>query len=580
MTLERRIWHVGVAFTLLLLLVSCRMVYWHLARGPAHWPDGLAVVTDVDGDAGEDETAGASVTATPAAVSASTPAGTPGQAFSPLATPEPAATRTKMSTPAAVPTPTRTETPTPAVTPTPTLDVAAIARGSIYDRNGRRLAYDVQDRASLRAPGEDGYPVRFYTEPSLAHVVGYLSGLRAGVIGIEKTYDSTLLGLDQSARPVRGNDIYLTIDSYVQRVAAQALAGKAGAIVALDARTGAVLAMASSPAFDPNRILDPDYDRELAQCDGAVNCRQALFNRAAQGWYTPGSTWKTVTLIAALETGQVTRETTFDFGSPLRDENGRIYYVYTVDGFSIVDPNHQEQRLDLARSFVVSANAAFARIGDEMPANVMIDYAARLGFSRPDGSAPPIEIDASAARLAIDPQSLVTNNPLRASTAIGQGELLASPLSLALVVMAVVNDGNVPAPHLTRSIVDPAGRPLAQEPGGYWLRGIMRAETAALVRELMIQVVQNGSGARANLPGFVVGGKTGTAQVAGDAAPHSWFIGFVTSPAGEGVVIAVIVENGGAGSQAAAPLFAQVADAAMRHLGEPVEEIVPEPAAP
>jgi peptidoglycan glycosyltransferase len=580
MTLERRIWHVGVTFTLLLLLVSCRMVYWHLALGPARWPDSLAAAADIDRDADENETAGTSVTATLAAVPTSTPAETPGQAFSPLATPGPAATRTKTSTPAATPMPTRTETPTPAATPTPTLDVAAIARGSIYDRNGRRLAYDIQDRASPGAPGEGGYPARFYTEPSLAHVVGYLSGLRVGVIGIEKTYDSTLLGLDQSARPVRGNDVYLTIDSYVQRAAAQALAGKAGAIVALDARTGAVLAMASSPAFDPNRILDPDYEGELAQCDGAVNCRQALFNRAAQGWYTPGSTWKTITLIAALETGQVTRETTFDFGSPLRDENGRIYYVYTVDGFSIVDPNHQEQRLDLARCFVVSANAAFARIGDEMPANVMIDYAARLGFSRPDGGAPPIEIDASAARLAVDPRSLATDNPLRASTAIGQGELLASPLSLALVVMAVVNDGDVPAPHLTRSIVDPAGRPLAQEPGGYWLRGTMRAETAALVRELMIQVVQIGSGARANLPGFVVGGKTGTAQVAGDAAPHSWFVGFVTSPAGEGVVIAVIVENGGAGSQAAAPLFAQVADAAMRHLGEPVEEIVPEPAAP
>jgi len=451
-------------------------------------------------------------------------------------------------------------------TPTPTIDLGAITRGTIYDRNGRRLAYDLEDRG--------GNPLRFYTEPSLAHVVGYLSGLRIGVTGIEKTYDRTLLGLDQLERtvtqPVRGNDVYLTIDSYTQRAAAQALTGQAGAIVVLDARSGAVLAMASSPTFDPNRILDPSYTRELENCDGSTNCRQAMFNRAAQGSYTPGSTWKTVTLIAALETGQVTRETVFDFGPPLRDRNGQIYYVYTVDGFSIVDPNHQEQQLNLARCYAVSANAAFARIGDEMPADILIDYAARLGFSRRDGSPPPIEIDASAARLSTNPQSLYTDNPLRASTAIGQGELLASPLSLALVTMAVVNDGEVPAPHLTLSVVDPAGRLLISEPSGYWLKGTMRPETAALVRELMVQAVRSGTGVRANMSGFVVGGKTGTAQVGDGAAPHSWFTGFV----GDGertVAIAVIVENGGAGSLAAAPLFAHVADAAMRHLGERVE---------
>jgi peptidoglycan glycosyltransferase len=576
MTLERRIWHIGIALVLLLLLISCRMVYWHLVRGLAYRPGASSAIANDDEETRESGVTGSAVTATlgvatqtpeampgetPGAVPTSAPTETPRYAVSPIGTPEPTMPPTK--------------TLIPMATPMPTIDVAAITRGTIHDRNGRRLAYDLEDK--------DGNPLRFYTEPSLAHVVGYLSGLRIGVTGIEKTYDSTLLGLDQPERPtrqpLRGNDVYLTVDSYVQRAAAQALAGKAGAIVVLDARTGAVLAMASSPTFDPNRILDPDYTRELENCDGSMNCRLTLFNRATQGWYTPGSTWKTVTLIAALETGQVTRETVFDFGSPLRDENGRIYYVYTVDGFSIVDPNHQEQQLDLARSYAVSANAAFARIGDEMPADVLVDYAARLGFSRRDGSPPPIEIDASAARLATDPQSLYTDNPLRASTAIGQGELLASPLSLALVTMAVVNNGDVPAPHLTLSAVDPAGKLLISEPNGYWLKDTMQPETAALVRELMIQAVQSGTGIGANVSGFVVGGKTGTAQVGDDLAPHAWFTGFVQGDE-RAIVITVIVENGGAGSRAAAPLFAQVADAAMRHLGEPVEEVVPEPAIP
>jgi peptidoglycan glycosyltransferase len=572
MTLERRVWRMGIVFVLLLLLVSFRTVYWQLVGGPTASPD---IPTEVA-------------------------AGLQGKDGNQAAAPG-LETVTSGVTPEAVTVVVPTEIPTPTLT----VDIAAIGRGVIYDRNGRRLAYDVQDG--------NGNLARFYSEPALAHVVGYVSGLRLGVAGIERSYDRQLFDLEnleklyldsldrqrrpgptsrnaQSRlylplisktqvlegpveRPIRGNDVYLTIDSRVQRAAAQALSGKAGAIVVMDARTGALLAMASSPAFDPNRILDPDYVHELESCNGSVNCRQALFNRAAQGLYPPGSTWKTVTLIAALETGQVTAETVFDFGQPLRDGSGRLYYVYTVDGFSIRDPNHQERRLDLARSYAVSANAAFARMGDEMPADVMIEYAARLGFGRPEDPVPPIGIDASAARLAVDPQQLARDNPLRASTAIGQGELLASPLSIALMTAAVVNDGDVPIPHLVQSVKDPAGDLLAGEPTSHWIQDAMRPETAEQVRAMMIQVVRNGSGYRANVPGFVVGGKTGTAQTDGDLAPHAWFTGFVQSDE-ETIVITVIVEHGGEGSQVAAPLFAQVADVAMRHRGEPVEEVV------
>jgi peptidoglycan glycosyltransferase len=150
---------------------------------------------------------------------------------------------------------------------------------------------------------------------------------------------------------------------------------------------------------------------------------------------------------------------------------------------------------------------------------------------------------------------------------------------MALMTAAVVNDGDIPIPHLVQSVNDPAGDLLAGEPTGYWIKETMRPETAEQVREMMIQVVRNGSGVRANVPGFVVGGKTGTAQGGGDLAPHAWFTGFIQSDE-QVIVITVIVENGGEGSQVAAPLFAQVADVTMRHLGEPVEEIILEPAAP
>jgi penicillin-binding protein A len=525
MTLDRRIGHIGAFLTLLVLFLSCRMVYWPLVRG-----DELLTPRP------------------PAPIAAATPQPTvpPG------------------TTPTLAPSLTPSLTPTPSITPTPTIDLNLISRGTIHDRNGRPLAYD--------SPREGERPARVYVEPSLAHVIGYLSGARRGVSGIEATFDQDLLGLTRAEgrQPATGDAIYLTIDSRVQRAAAAALQGRAGAIVVLDGHTGAVLAMASAPTFDPNRILDPAYLSELEACPGTPDCRQSLLNRAAQGLYVPGSTWKTVTLLAALDTGQVAPETVFDFGEPRRDAQGRIYYVYTVDSFDIIDPNHPERQLTLVRSFAVSANAAFARLGDEMAPPLFIDYAARFGFSRPQDGRSPLEIDTSAARLAVNPQHIISNNPLRASTAIGQGELLASPLSMALVVMAAVNDGNIPRPHLLQSLVDPQGNLLAGEPGGLWLADTVRPETARQVRDMMVEVVRNGSGVRAAVPGFTVGGKTGTAQLGGAAAPHAWFIGFIEGN-GRTVVIAVIVEHGGEGSQAAAPLFAQVANVAMRHFGEPVE---------
>jgi penicillin-binding protein A len=546
MTLERRIWHVGSVVLLLVLALSCRIVYWPLVRAPqllAEFPDPVAAV--------------------------------PPAADSPLRTPPPLVipflpTPTPSLTPTPSQTPTPSPTPTPSVTPTPTVDPATIPRGTIYDRNGRALAFDI-----LR---EGAPPLRFYSEPSLAHVVGYVSGLRLGVTGIEAAFNQPLTGAVGDGRQLLpGDDVYLTIDSRLQRAAADALRGRAGAVVVLDGHSGAVLAMASSPAFDPNRILDPAYIRELDACPGTPDCRQALLNRAAQSLYTPGSTWKTATLMAALDIGQVTPDTVFDFGEPRRDPQGRIYYVYRVNGFEIVDPNHPERHLNLVRSFAVSANAAFARMGDEMPPDIFIDYAARLGFSRPADGRPPIEIAASSAQLAANLQAIVTNNPLRASTAIGQGELLASPLSMALMFMPALNEGHVPRPHLLQAQVDPQGNQVAAAPGGYWLTNTIRPETAQQVRDMMIEVVRNGSGFRAAVAGATVGGKTGTAQLAGDIPPHAWFTGFAQTD-DRVVVIAVVIEHGGEGAQAAAPIFAQVATVALRHLGEPVEEIVPRPA--
>lgn len=517
MTLERRAWVVARILTVILVLVSLRIIYWQMIRGEELQPVAASSIEDID------------------------------------RLPQPVVQRT--------------------------IDLLrTIRRGSIYDRNGRLLAADIA--------ASNGGPVRFYSEPSLAHAIGYVSGLRIGVTGLELTYNNTLLGLDRPDaqlermlnRPVVGSDLILTVDSYVQRAAEKALNGRPGAVVVLDAQSGAILAMTSAPRFDPNRVLDSGYKAELMDaCGGKTNCQAPFLNRATQALYSPGSTWKTVALIAALDTGQVKPDTLFDFGQPIQGSDGSSYYAYQVDGGIIPDPNHTQSQLNLEMSYATSANAAFARIGDEMPADTLLRYAARFGFGAPGEISFPLEIETTPAQLARDPHSLYENNLLRASTAIGQGELLSSPLNIGMVVLSVLNDGNLPLPYFVQSVKGPDGSEVERPPNRHVLRNLMKAETAQQVRQMMLRVVTDGTGQKAQIPGALVGGKTGTAQLGGDLEPHSWFAGFAQNE-NHAVVVVVLIENGGEGSQTAAPVFAEVAKAALAHLGEPVEEIVPPPA--
>jgi penicillin-binding protein A len=373
-----------------------------------------------------------------------------------------------------------------------------------------------------------------------------------------------------------GSDLIVTIDSFVQRAAENALEGKAGAILVLDGNSGAILALASAPRFDPNRILDTAYVNQLLNaCGDTPDCRAPLLNRATQALYPPGSTWKTVTLIAALDSAQVTPETIFEFGEPIQGSDGP-YYVYQVDGYDVVDPNHAENRLDLEMAYAKSANAAFARIGDEMLPDTLLNYASRFGFGSPGEISFPLDVEYTPSQIAQDTRSLYDNDILRAVTAIGQGELLTSPMNVAMVVLSVLNDGDLPLPYLVEAVRDPGGEVISDLPDRNIIHDLMQPQTALQVRQMMISVVEKGSGTHAAIPGLVVGGKTGTAQVGGDLLPHSWFAGFAQSDA-RSVVVVVLIENGGEGSQTAAPLFADIAQAAISHLGEPVEEIIPVP---
>jgi penicillin-binding protein A len=530
-TLERRAWNIVRAAVLLLLVLSVRVVYWQMIRGEELRPTAFDLVRAAEAYPWSDVDRNGKLSRV--------------------------RFQTGVSTVKSL-----ENLPQPVIQRTMDL-LRTITRGSIYDKGGRLLAYDHQT--------EEGRPFRFYTEPSLAHVIGYVSGMRTGVTGLELSYNDSLLGLDRTDsyiaqmlhKPIIGSDLYLTIDSRIQRAAERTLRDHTGVILVMDANKGAVLALVNSPRFDPNRILDHTYVTELVEsCGDVYTCRSPFINRGAQGLYSPGSTWKMIPLIAALETEQVKWDTVFDFGEPLQGPSGP-YFVYRVDGGTIPDFNHGERQLSLEMSFAKSANAAFARIGDEMPAETMIDYAARFGFGSPGEIHLDLEIEYLPSQISNDLASLYENNLLRAVTAIGQGELLASPMTIAMVLLSVVNEGDLPYPYFVQAVKDPYGQFYEELPNRKTVPGLMSPETAKHVREMLVSVVEKGSGYKARIPGLLVGGKTGTAQVGGGMDPHSWFAGFAFEE-GQGVVVVVMIEHGGEGSQLAAPIFAEIVEEALR----------------
>ncbi len=412
-------------------------------------------------------------------------------------------------------------------------------RGRILDRNGEVLAFT--DPAAAQP--------RVYTRPSLAHVIGYTS-IRFGQTGIELAEHERLSGVKSDDlfefvwnellnQHAKGDDVVLTIDGRLQDAAVDAMAGRTGAAVAIDPRTGEILAIVSNPAFDPNTI---ETLGDAIRDDPG----RPLLNRATQGLYPPGSTFKTVTAAAALDTGLYKPDTRFACHDEL-----------VIDGFPIACANvpEGEGEYDWGFGFVHSINAVFAQTGVDLGWGTLSEYAARFGFETGLG----LEIDTSESTLAADPGSQVQ----LATTAFGQGELHATPLQMALVAATVANEGEVPQPHLVKRIQKPdGGRVLEERDPGPRGRAISR-EAARTLRDLMVRNVGEAAGAPAAIAGITVAGKTGTAEtgVPGEE-PHAWFIGF--APASDPVIaVAVIIENGGFGGSVAGPVAGDIMRAAL-----------------
>jgi len=410
-------------------------------------------------------------------------------------------------------------------------------RGSIIDRNGTVL---VESK-----PQPDGTRKRVYNLPSLGATTGYVS-TRFGLSGVEQAYNRYLSGA-HSGDPltsvrnalfhesVPGDELILTIDSKLQSVAASALGDRRGAVVVMDPHTGAIVAMVSSPAYDPAQI-DQSGDALLSDPG------KPLLNRTTQGLYPPGSTYKTVTASAALDTGVVKPDDRF------KCVNGVV-----IQGFVIQCTNAPQGQTewDFLHAYAFSINATFAQVAAErLGSDRFIAYSRKFGLDHPL----PFDINTAMSRTSRSGGGL--NQVLLASSGFGQGQLVVSPLQMALVTATVANHGIEPAPYLVQEIRDAAGN-IVEEHSQTDRGRVMSEATAAEMVHFMETAVNEGFGSETGLLGMGIAGKTGTAETGTDAPADAWFTGFAPSNA-PSLVVVVEVDDGGPGSRAAAPVAQQI----------------------
>jgi penicillin-binding protein A len=407
-----------------------------------------------------------------------------------------------------------------------------IKRGIIRAADGTILAAN-------RKLSQDRYGRRYPTGELFAHPVGYTS-LDRGRAGLEDYYNDPLTGrrtdavgaLERLLGPQKvGDDLRTTLDPRGQETAYRALAGRPGAVVAMDVDTAAVRVMAATPSYDPS---DPAHAN--------------TFNRATQGRFPPGSTMKTVTATAALDTGR------YQPSSMVSGENGKVISGRPLENFGGEDFG----QIDLTTALTNSVNTVWAEVGEKLGKRTMAEYMERFGFY----DDPPLDYpdDQMVPSGEYGPRGRVlspTSDQIDVGRmAIGQDKLLVTPLQMATVAQTIGNGGLRMEPRLVEKIIDPDGRTI-DEPLPQEAERVMSRETAAKLTEMMKNVVREGTGTAAALEGVEVAGKTGTAEL-GDGSDDLWFIGFTGK-----VAVAAVVERqrGGAGGTVAAPIAKQVLEA-------------------
>ncbi len=407
---------------------------------------------------------------------------------------------------------------------------------------------------------------RHYPQNDLApQVVGYATTLGT-TTGLEQSLDDYLTGANTNlsntfkqeldrlgGQTVKGDNVVLTLRPDIQRLALQQLAGRCGAVVVLDAKTGAVLTMASSPTYNANLMVQPTGYNKVKKIKGTCGDASALVNNAAAGLYPPGSTFKMVTAAAALDSGAYTPS------SPFNDPGYCIEYGQHVSNSGNPDQSGPEAfgNVTLAQGFEHSINSVFCNVGKQIGGEEILKYAKRFGFY----SLPPLETPADERRISglyknfrlWDPSSESQIDPGR--LAFGQFNMLATPLQMAMVGQTIANRGKELAPYLVNKIVAPDGS-LVSKTAPQTLGQPIKASTAAELNQMMQLVVQGGTAATVGFPASLkVAGKTGTAELGLGSVYDAWFVCFAPADHPR-YVVAVVVEKqpNGFGASVSAPI--------------------------
>jgi len=398
---------------------------------------------------------------------------------------------------------------------------------------------------------------------AISHALGYYYPLGIGSAGTERFRDEALSGQGETldtlfeeiagTRPGVGDDVALNLDLEAQRVAIQQLGGRKGAVVAMEPDTGRVRVMASVPGFDPGALEDEGVFTRLSTDED----NSPLVSRSTQSLYPPGSTFKVVTAVAAIDSGEFTPDSTLDGSSP------RTFSATPLSNFG----GQSYGPVTLTQALTQSINTVWAEVGVRLGGDTMTEYMERFGlYERPPIDLPGAQVNASG--VFGEGGELVKPSEANLDLgriAIGQAGLLTTPLQMAMVASAVGNDGVLMEPKLTRRVVDRTGRTVEDiEPER--VRRVMSRETSEQVTQMMRNVVESGSGTAAALQGTNVAGKTGTAEIdIQNNINQLWFIAFAPSEDPE-VAIAVTVERavGGQGGQVAAPIARAVLESLLR----------------
>jgi penicillin-binding protein A len=451
---------------------------------------------------------------------------------------------------------------------------------SLQDRPGNRrtlLADYARERGQILVggapiarsvpPDDELKWLRTYPKGKLyPHVTGYYSFTYGAGGGLEGAENALLSGSSDklfyrrisdilTGKEQTGASLELTLNAKAQAAAEKALGNQRGSVVALDPRTGAILALVSHPTYDPSALSSHDTDKVVAAWkELTTDPTQPMVNRAIAGnLYPPGSTFKVVTAAAALESGEFTEES--ELPGPATLDLPLTTSTLPNDNRQPCGPN---DRTTLTRALEISCNTAFGWLGMEVGADPFREQAAKFGMG--DRLSIPMNVAPSSV-----PEEL--NEPQLAQSAIGQYDVRVTPLQVAMIAAAVANRGVAMRPYLVNKVTS-SDLEVIDEAQPEQLSQAVSADTAAALTRMMETVVRSGTGRAAQIDGIDVAGKTGTAEHDPDKAPHAWFMSFAPATDAK-VAVAVVVEEGGnagneaAGGRVAAPIAKAVTEAVL-----------------